>query len=186
MFTSCLVPQAIALASNVMDKLGEPGQYTLFAPTNDAFDKMNPDYLENIMEDPAVVKGTVKMWCLNESIKYNHNIFTLFLWPGKYAKKKGHYYYELLWATMSVCGSFTQLIVGPQTNWYEVDFELWTCFWIDKSKNHTKNSLSAYLLSHEYRHEVSDRFLLGIKYNTNFASVSNALLLQAKFVGVAW
>lgn len=76
MFTSCLVPQAIALASNVMDKLGEPGQYTLFAPTNDAFDKMNPDYLENIIEDPAVVKGTVKMWCLNESIKYNLNIFT--------------------------------------------------------------------------------------------------------------
>uniref|UniRef100_A0AAX7SG41 Periostin, osteoblast specific factor a n=1 Tax=Astatotilapia calliptera TaxID=8154 RepID=A0AAX7SG41_ASTCA len=50
---------AIALASNVMDKLGEPGQYTLFAPTNDAFDKMNPDYLENIMEDPAVVKALV-------------------------------------------------------------------------------------------------------------------------------
>uniref|UniRef100_A0A3B4H737 Periostin n=1 Tax=Pundamilia nyererei TaxID=303518 RepID=A0A3B4H737_9CICH len=45
--------------SNVMDKLGEPGQYTLFAPTNDAFDKMNPDYLENIMEDPAVVKALV-------------------------------------------------------------------------------------------------------------------------------
>lgn len=164
MFTSRLFPQAIALASDVMDKLGEPGQYTLFAPTNDAFEKMNPDYLENIMEDPAVVKGTVKMWCLNESIKYNLNIFTLFLWPGKYAKKGP----LLLWATMSVCGSFTQLIVGPQTNWYEVDFELWT--WIDKSKNHTKNSLSAYLLSHEYRHEVSlysDRFLLGIKYNSN-------------------
>ncbi|XP_063343444.1 periostin [Pelmatolapia mariae] len=50
---------AIALASDVMDKLGEPGQYTLFAPTNDAFDKMNPDYLENIMEDPAVVKALV-------------------------------------------------------------------------------------------------------------------------------
>uniref|UniRef100_A0A669BP14 Periostin n=1 Tax=Oreochromis niloticus TaxID=8128 RepID=A0A669BP14_ORENI len=50
---------AMALASDVMDKLGEPGQYTLFAPTNDAFDKMNPDYLENIMEDPAVVKALV-------------------------------------------------------------------------------------------------------------------------------
>uniref|UniRef100_A0A668U5N6 Periostin, osteoblast specific factor a n=1 Tax=Oreochromis aureus TaxID=47969 RepID=A0A668U5N6_OREAU len=50
---------SFTLASDVMDKLGEPGQYTLFAPTNDAFDKMNPDYLENIMGDPAVVKALV-------------------------------------------------------------------------------------------------------------------------------
>lgn len=118
----------MALASDVMDKLGEPGQYTLFAPTNDAFDKMNPDYLENIMEDPAVVKGTVKMWCTKESIKYNLNIFTYWHWSCSLVnmlKKDHYYYYELLWA---VCGSFTQLIVGPQTNWYEVDFDLdWAC-----------------------------------------------------------
>lgn len=83
-----------------MDKLGEPGQYTLFAPTNDAFDKMTPDYLENIMEDPAVVKGTVKMWCLNESIKYNFNIFTYWHCSRGLVNmlKKGHYYYEPLWA----------------------------------------------------------------------------------------
>lgn len=123
MFTSCLVPQAIALASNVMDKLGEPGQYTLFAPTNDAFDKMNPDYLENIMEDPAVVKGTVKMWCLNESIKYNHNIFTLFLWPGKYAKKKGPL---LLWATMSYYERVRQLHTAHSR---PADKLIWSGLW---------------------------------------------------------
>uniref|UniRef100_A0A668U383 Periostin, osteoblast specific factor a n=1 Tax=Oreochromis aureus TaxID=47969 RepID=A0A668U383_OREAU len=50
---------SFSVSSDVMDKLGEPGQYTLFAPTNDAFDKMNPDYLENIMGDPAVVKALV-------------------------------------------------------------------------------------------------------------------------------
>lgn len=42
-----------------MDKLGEPGHYTVFAPTNDAFDKLSPGYLERIMEDKAVIAGAL-------------------------------------------------------------------------------------------------------------------------------
>ena len=49
--------QTVTMASGVMDKLGQPGHYTLFAPTNDAFDKLGPDFLERIMSDKAVIAG---------------------------------------------------------------------------------------------------------------------------------
>ena len=50
--------QAAAIASGVMDKLDKPGHYTLFAPTNEAFDKLSPGRLEQLMEDKAVITGT--------------------------------------------------------------------------------------------------------------------------------
>lgn len=50
-------PQAAALASGMMDKLGKPGHYTLFAPTNDAFDTLSPGHLERMMADKDVITG---------------------------------------------------------------------------------------------------------------------------------
>lgn len=37
--------------------LGEPGHYTLFAPTNDAFDSLGGDVLERLGDDKEVLKG---------------------------------------------------------------------------------------------------------------------------------
>ena len=53
------LPQALALASGVMEKLGEPGHYTLFAPTNQALEKLGSGYLERIMGDQKIMSGTV-------------------------------------------------------------------------------------------------------------------------------
>ncbi|XP_061787482.1 periostin-like isoform X2 [Nerophis lumbriciformis] len=50
---------AAALASGVMDKLDRPGHYTLFAPTNAAFEKMGPGHLERLMADKAVIAALV-------------------------------------------------------------------------------------------------------------------------------
>ncbi|KAM7374497.1 hypothetical protein PAMP_007150 [Pampus punctatissimus] len=47
------------LASGMIEKLDQPGQYTLFAPTNDAFDKLGPGIMEAIMEDKAVIGALV-------------------------------------------------------------------------------------------------------------------------------
>lgn len=40
-----------------MDKLNQPGHFTLFAPTNDAFNKLSPGYMERIMADKDVIAG---------------------------------------------------------------------------------------------------------------------------------
>lgn len=57
------VTQAAALASGMMDKLDQPGHYTLFAPTNEAFDRLGPGYLERIMGDKAVITGMLYSTC---------------------------------------------------------------------------------------------------------------------------
>ncbi|XP_040005738.1 periostin-like isoform X2 [Xiphias gladius] len=56
---------AAALASGMMDKLDQPGHYTLFAPTNEAFDKLSPGYLERIMGNKAIIAGLVNYHLLN-------------------------------------------------------------------------------------------------------------------------
>ena len=45
------------MASGLLDKLGEPGHYTLFAPTNEAFDKLDNDVLKRLMSDKGVLQG---------------------------------------------------------------------------------------------------------------------------------
>lgn len=52
-----MLPQAAALASGMMEKLGRPGRYTLFAPTNDAFKDLSPGHLERMMGDKDVIAG---------------------------------------------------------------------------------------------------------------------------------
>ncbi|XP_072230452.1 periostin-like [Leuresthes tenuis] len=56
---------AAAIASGIMDKLDKPGHYTLFAPTNEAFDKLSPGRLEQLMEDKAVITALVNYHLLN-------------------------------------------------------------------------------------------------------------------------
>ncbi|XP_063060955.1 periostin, osteoblast specific factor b [Engraulis encrasicolus] len=54
-----------ATASGLLDKLGEPGTYTLFAPTNEAFDKVNSDVLERIMGDKNALQALMNFHLLN-------------------------------------------------------------------------------------------------------------------------
>lgn len=74
-----LVTQAAALASGLMDKLDQPGHYTLFAPTDEAFDKLSPGYMERIMGDKDVTAGTLYMWYTNDDINYLHTVLWLIL-----------------------------------------------------------------------------------------------------------
>lgn len=53
----CLVTQAAVVTSGMADKLQQPGHFTLFAPTNAAFSKLSPGYLERIMADKDVLAG---------------------------------------------------------------------------------------------------------------------------------
>uniref|UniRef100_A0A673XQK9 Periostin-like n=1 Tax=Salmo trutta TaxID=8032 RepID=A0A673XQK9_SALTR len=56
---------AVALASGVMEKLGQPGHFTVFAPTNDAFNNLEAGFLERIMGDKAVIAALVNYHLLN-------------------------------------------------------------------------------------------------------------------------
>ncbi|XP_014894430.1 periostin [Poecilia latipinna] len=51
--------------AGVMDKLGQPGQFTMFAPTNEAFDKLTPGFMESIFENEPVIKALVTYHLLN-------------------------------------------------------------------------------------------------------------------------
>ncbi|XP_054858415.1 periostin isoform X8 [Eublepharis macularius] len=57
--------RAAAIASGVMDTLGKPGHYTLFAPTNDAFAKLPRGVLERIMSDKVASEALMKFHVLN-------------------------------------------------------------------------------------------------------------------------
>ncbi len=50
----------MATASGLIEKLGEPGHFTLFAPTNDAFDKLDREVLDRLMEDKNSLQGKPK------------------------------------------------------------------------------------------------------------------------------
>ncbi|XP_029704149.1 periostin isoform X2 [Takifugu rubripes] len=58
---------AAALASGTMDKLGRPGQYTLFAPTNEAFNRLSPGHLERMMGNKNVIAALVNFHLLNSA-----------------------------------------------------------------------------------------------------------------------
>ncbi|XP_036823218.1 periostin isoform X7 [Oncorhynchus mykiss] len=56
---------AVALASGVMDKMGQPGHFTLFAPTNEAMENLGASFLERIMGDKEVIGALVNYHLLN-------------------------------------------------------------------------------------------------------------------------
>uniref|UniRef100_A0A673K8I3 Periostin-like n=1 Tax=Sinocyclocheilus rhinocerous TaxID=307959 RepID=A0A673K8I3_9TELE len=55
----------VALTSGLQGQLAEPGHYTLFAPTNEAFDKLDSDVLERLMSDTTVLQALLKYHLLN-------------------------------------------------------------------------------------------------------------------------
>ncbi|XP_002663594.2 periostin [Danio rerio] len=55
----------VVVSADLQDQLGEPGHYTLFAPTNEAFDKINADALERLMSDQTVIQALLKYHLLN-------------------------------------------------------------------------------------------------------------------------
>ncbi|XP_077340297.1 periostin isoform X5 [Lithobates pipiens] len=57
--------RAATIASDLMEKLGKPGQYTLFAPTDEAFEKLPRDVLERIMSDKKAAEALVKYHILD-------------------------------------------------------------------------------------------------------------------------
>uniref|UniRef100_A0A3Q3JA22 Periostin, osteoblast specific factor a n=1 Tax=Monopterus albus TaxID=43700 RepID=A0A3Q3JA22_MONAL len=56
---------SVALDSGIMGKLGQPGHYTLFAPTNKVFEKFSPDYLERILTVRAITEAMLNFHLLN-------------------------------------------------------------------------------------------------------------------------
>ncbi|XP_019379981.1 PREDICTED: periostin isoform X14 [Gavialis gangeticus] len=57
--------RAASIASGVLDTLGKPGHYTLFAPTNEAFEKLPRGVLERIMGDKVAAEALIKFHILN-------------------------------------------------------------------------------------------------------------------------
>ncbi|NWZ52436.1 POSTN protein, partial [Haliaeetus albicilla] len=57
--------RAAAITSDVLDILGKPGHYTLFAPTNEAFERLPRGVLERIMGDKVASEALVKFHILN-------------------------------------------------------------------------------------------------------------------------
>ncbi|KAJ8266680.1 hypothetical protein GJAV_G00133390 [Gymnothorax javanicus] len=51
---------ALAQEAGLLDKLGEPGQMTLFAPTDEAFDKIDREVLNRLMSDKGVLQALLK------------------------------------------------------------------------------------------------------------------------------
>lgn len=49
--------QDIVQNADLMEKLGQSGHYTLFAPTNEAFESLGSDVLERLQGDKEVLKG---------------------------------------------------------------------------------------------------------------------------------
>lgn len=50
--------QAAAITSDILEALGRDGHFTLFAPTNEAFEKLPRGVLERIMGDKVASEGT--------------------------------------------------------------------------------------------------------------------------------
>ncbi|XP_036420888.1 periostin, osteoblast specific factor b isoform X2 [Colossoma macropomum] len=65
----------VATASGLMDMLGKPGHFTLFAPTNDAFSKLDGDVMERLMGDKGVLQALLKYHLL-DSVQCSEAIMT--------------------------------------------------------------------------------------------------------------
>ncbi|XP_030600436.1 periostin, osteoblast specific factor b isoform X4 [Archocentrus centrarchus] len=55
----------IAQNAGLLDKLGQPGHYTLFAPTNEAFERLGVDVLERIQSDEQALKALLTFHLLD-------------------------------------------------------------------------------------------------------------------------
>ncbi|KAM9801696.1 periostin, osteoblast specific factor b [Neosynchiropus ocellatus] len=55
----------VALNAGLMEKLGQAGHYTVFAPTNEAFERLGIDVLERIQDDKKVLQALLKYHILD-------------------------------------------------------------------------------------------------------------------------
>ncbi|XP_051966414.1 periostin, osteoblast specific factor b [Xyrauchen texanus] len=55
----------MATASGLIEKLGEPGHFTLFAPTNEAFEKLDREVIDRLMEDKVSLQAFLNYHLLN-------------------------------------------------------------------------------------------------------------------------
>ncbi|XP_078078424.1 periostin-like isoform X6 [Mustelus asterias] len=57
--------RAAATASGLLETLSKDGHYTVFAPTNEAFDGLSQEMLERILSDPVALKAMLNYHILN-------------------------------------------------------------------------------------------------------------------------
>ncbi|XP_070685230.1 periostin, osteoblast specific factor b [Pempheris klunzingeri] len=55
----------LAQNAGLLEKLGQPGHYTLFAPTNEAFDSLGSDVLERLQSDKDALKALINFHLLD-------------------------------------------------------------------------------------------------------------------------
>ncbi|XP_034722318.1 periostin, osteoblast specific factor b isoform X3 [Etheostoma cragini] len=55
----------VAQTAGFLEKLGQPGHYTLFAPTNEAFESLGSEVLERLQGDKEVLKALLNFHLLN-------------------------------------------------------------------------------------------------------------------------
>ncbi|KAM6932780.1 periostin, osteoblast specific factor b [Lycodopsis pacificus] len=55
----------VALTAGFLEKLGQPGHYTLFAPTNEAFESLGSEVLERLQGDKAVLTALLNFHLLD-------------------------------------------------------------------------------------------------------------------------
>ncbi|XP_077955893.1 periostin, osteoblast specific factor b isoform X3 [Gasterosteus aculeatus] len=65
----------VAQNSGIMEKLGQPGHYTLFAPTNEAFESLGSEVLERLQGDKEVLKALLNYHLL-DSVQCSEAIMT--------------------------------------------------------------------------------------------------------------
>ncbi|KAL7400764.1 hypothetical protein ABVT39_017427 [Epinephelus coioides] len=65
----------VAQNSGLLEKLGQPGHYTLFAPTNEAFESLGSDVLERLQGDKEVLKALLNFHLL-DSVQCSEAIMT--------------------------------------------------------------------------------------------------------------
>lgn len=68
-----LIFQAAAITSDILETLGRDGHFTLFAPTNEAFEKLPRGVLQRIMGDKVASEGTKMsslVWKYLERVKH--------------------------------------------------------------------------------------------------------------------
>lgn len=49
--------QTVASRAGLLEKTGKPGHFTLFAPTNDAFSKLDKEVMDRLMGNKGSLQG---------------------------------------------------------------------------------------------------------------------------------
>ncbi|KAA0703976.1 Periostin [Triplophysa tibetana] len=66
-----------SMTSGLLDQLGESGHYTLFAPTNKAFEKLDREVLERLLGDKSLLQGSSRDVCVEFTRKQKSGLVAL-------------------------------------------------------------------------------------------------------------